>query len=321
MSSRQFKIFWEELLWGDGNGDKRRKPQLTGANKAFLSGLQATAILAGFSTNATWAHHENNNDSWLLGIANKKYIEIKVNNKLRKNPAITKSEINTDCRVWCIQNKNETLVVRRNGSVAIIGNCVIMARPTMSLTVYFQSIGRGTRLKSKEFIEAHGVNNCVIIDIVDNYKNHELVNSFNLDRIRPAKEKIFVNKEEREKIADEERKREAKLLATSKEDKKINLFKLPIVKVCNSPKMLEEATPKQIEFIRKLGVFQDGVEYTKAMASELITMARAEPWMERKLRGMGYDVSGGATIGQYYDVIRKDQEKTLRENKYRMDAQ
>lgn len=56
--------------------------------------------------------------------------------------------------VWCVTMPKGTIVTRRNGRVAILGNCgfdypeldvVLLARPTRSLAMYYQMVGRAIR--------------------------------------------------------------------------------------------------------------------------------------------------------------------------------
>jgi DNA repair protein RadD len=65
-------------------------------------------------------------------------------------------------RVWCVESETGYIVTRRNGIVTIMGNCtgfdypeleaVVMARPTMSLALWYQIVGRGIRPHpSKEY--------------------------------------------------------------------------------------------------------------------------------------------------------------------------
>lgn len=176
--------------------------------------------------------------------------------------------------------------------------CVIQARPTQSLTVFMQQIGRGTRLKTPEFVNKFG-QNCIILDIIDVTGKHNVINTWELDRTKKAKDKTFVTSEKRDKLLAAESEREAKITVSSKVDQRINLLKLPKVIISGSPKMLEKATEAQIKFMVNIGVYQEGIEYTKALASEAISNSPARQWEIKWLKAQGYDISEGATIGQY----------------------
>jgi superfamily II DNA or RNA helicase len=188
--------------------------------------------------------------------------------------------------------------------------CVIQARPTQSLTVFMQQIGRGTRLKTPDYVEKFG-QNCLILDIIDITGKHNVINTWELDRTKKAKDKTFVSEEKREKLLNAERERDVRIEVSSKEDKRVNLIKLPKVTVSGSPKMLEPATEAQINYMIKLGVYIEGVEYTKALASEAISNSPASMWQVRWLKEQNYDVSEGVSVGQYqkaknyYDWINR----------------
>lgn len=74
-------------------------------------------------------------------------------------------------RVWCVTSETTFIITRRNGVVTITGNTVgfdypelesvVMARPTMSLALWTQIVGRGTRV-------APGKDHCKIVDMCEN---------------------------------------------------------------------------------------------------------------------------------------------------------
>ena len=181
--------------------------------------------------------------------------------------------------------------------------CIIMARPTQSETLYVQCIGRGTRLKSEQFREYFKVNNCIILDFVDNTGKLSIMNAYELEKHMAIEDRMFLPKEYKEKLLLElKERRERKINQQSGADKKINLLTLPEVKVWSSEKMLEQATEKQIKWLQDIGIWQEDVEYTKAMASELISNRPVAEWQVRWLAERKYDVSEGCSLGQYQRV-------------------
>lgn len=192
--------------------------------------------------------------------------------------------------------------------------CILMARPTQSESLYIQCIGRGTRLKSKAFEDKFGHSNCTVLDFVDNASKHSLVNAYELERGKPIEDRIFISSSDREKLIGERERRIATIEADRRVDKRINLLQLPQITVWKSEKMLEAATEKQLKWIRDLGLYQEDVEYTKAMASELISALPAKPWQISWLRQEGYDVEGDVTSGQFSRVKFLHERK----NKYKM---
>lgn len=224
-------------------------------------------------------------------------------------------------------NRTELVEKFKAGKIPVVTNVMIltegfdypdigaigMVRPTQSKTVYIQSIGRGTRIKSPEFIDRHGANNCVILDFVDNCGKHKLVNTFSLDQGKTLEEKTFMTTKRREiliKKRDEQKERRQRTIDKMySKDKQVDLLRLPnIVVYQNRGRMKEDATPKQIDWLKSIGVWREGITFTKGQASELITNFPAKEWQIRKLAEWGYDVRDGATQGQYYDIKRSREE-------------
>jgi len=72
-------------------------------------------------------------------------------------------------RVWCVTSSTGYVIIRRNGKVAVVGNSigfdypelanVVLARPSMSLAVYYQQVGRAVRAHSEK-------SHAMIVDMV-----------------------------------------------------------------------------------------------------------------------------------------------------------
>lgn len=243
------------------------------------------------------------------------------------NAECVHSEMEHPLRQKRVQNfKNGLLQVMVNVEILTEGfdyediGCICMARPTQSLALYMQMIGRGTRIKSKPFQAEYLANNCIVLDFVDNTGNHKLINTWTIDSVKPPEEKIFVTDEQRQKFIDKHNEaaeqmriaeeyqnkvREYRIKRFYKHDKPVDLFILPELSINHKGRMLEPATVKQIEWLQSLGVWQPGMEYTKGQASEFITNAEALDWMYQKLATWGYNVIDGATVGQYYEIKRR----------------
>ena len=213
-------------------------------------------------------------------------------------------------------NRRELISAFKRGEIEVLTNCevltegfdysdigcILMGRPTQSERLYIQAIGRGTRLKSEAFINKFNTDMCIVLDFVDNSGRLSLVNSYELEKGKEIEDRIFLPKKHKEKLIALREERERRIKVQQGSDKKINLLKLPEFKVWNSEKMLEPATEKQIKWIKEIGVFQEDVEYTKAMASELISAQPIKEWQIRWLAEQGYDVSKGCSLGQYQRV-------------------
>lgn len=182
---------------------------------------------------------------------------------------------------------------------------IIMARPTQSETLYIQCIGRGTRLKSEAFKEHWGTDKCIVLDFVDNTGRLSLINSYELEKNIPVEERLFLPKEHKEKLLLQEKERRERLIKLREgKDRRIDLLKLPEVRVWDSEKMLEPATEKQLDWLKREGIYAEGNEYTKKQASEIISNLPCGEYQIRFLATQGYDVSKGATQGQYQRVKR-----------------
>ena len=180
--------------------------------------------------------------------------------------------------------------------------CILMGRPTESETLYIQSIGRGTRLKSEKYGIKHGHQKCIVLDFVDNSGKHSLVNTWELEKHKPIEDRMFLSQAHKNKLIEEREKRIRTMEVKFGKDQRINLLELPEVRVWDSEKMLEPASEKQLNWIKRMGVWQENVEYTKAMASEVISSQPAQSWELQYLAQNGYDISQGATLGQYQRV-------------------
>lgn len=246
-----------------------------------------------------------------------------VRNKFREH-GISAETIVSDTE--CCPNRRELLKAFEKGEFQVMTNVeiltegwdyedigmIIMARPTQSETLYIQCIGRGTRLKSDGFQRKFGHGRCTILDFVDNTGKHSLVNCWELEKGKIIEDRMFLpDKKKKELLAlkEERIRRERTMKIKYGFDRKIDILKLPVVKVWDSEKMLEPATEKQIKWLQDVGIWQEDVEYTKKQASELISALPCADWQIKWLASHHYDVSSGATIGQFQRVKRTYEEE------------
>ena len=193
---------------------------------------------------------------------------------------------------------------------------ILWARPTMSQTLYVQGTGRATRLKSKAYVKRFG-QQALVIDFVDNTTKLQLVNSYELDKGKHPNDRVFITREDRDKLNEERERRERTFEAVTNKDTECELMVLP--KVCYDQAkawMHDTPTDAQINFAKTLGIYEDDVIYTKGLLSEAIANAPAERWQFKKAREWGYDVSSGLTRGQYELIKKKhDEPATMRKKK------
>lgn len=134
MTEKQFEIFIETCHMAGGRkqagkGWTQRSYHIGKGNKQFLENLQIAAIMRGYRANLSIETKGRDNPFFTLHI--KKQDFINVGSSYDGRPA-WKIEKGSGEMCWCVQNAVGTLVTRRNGKVAIVGNC--------------QMVGRGLRL-------------------------------------------------------------------------------------------------------------------------------------------------------------------------------
>lgn len=188
--------------------------------------------------------------------------------------------------------------------------CITLGRPSKSLTLIMQFLGRGTRTLPgvidglddatlrKLAIKASNKQKCIVLDIVDNTTKHKLVNTWTLDKELPIEQRVFVTFENKQKLIDARDSR--KFQAVTVKDEKISLFEIPTVAFSTSLRMSEPATDKQLAILKDKGYDVINVSYTKLMCSEIISNLPASPAMLYHLKSKNYDVSKpGITYGEY----------------------
>lgn len=182
--------------------------------------------------------------------------------------------------------------------------CVITASPTMSEARFIQQVGRGSRLKSQSFVEKFGKNNCLILDITDNSKKHNIVNTETLDEHTTIEERTFMGAEKRaELIAIRDAR---KLKHVQEKDESFSLLALPKSAVkMDAPWMKQAASPTQLKWLAKEGFDTVNNNYTRGHANQLISNLPCSQRDLKFLQENGYDVTHGATQLQY-EMAKKE---------------
>lgn len=189
-------------------------------------------------------------------------------------------------------------------NVGLIG----MLRPTKSLTLYMQAIGRGTRLKDAEYVDKYG-QMCTILDFVDNTSKHKLINCWELDKGKATEDKVFLTSAQKKNLIEERNRRNAQIDSMYNKDSRVKLISLPEAVLSSSIRMREAATEAQLKWIDMLGYDIKNTVYTKAMCNEIISSQPANKKELEYLKDKGYDVTEGATKGQYSTVEWKTRKK------------
>ncbi len=243
---------------------------------------------------------------------------------VKTNFIVGDTELTTDRRSVIHGLKSGEYVGLTNCMVLTAGfdhpniGCIIEACPTKSLTKYLQQIGRGTRLKDAAFVSQFG-QNCIILDFIDNTSKHRLVNTWELDRMKPPEERTFISEVKRLKLI-----QERKIKLQQGNDEAVILLALPVPKINKSIRMAEPATQKQLEWIAALGYDIMNVNFTKSMCTEIISKQPANYSDFMWLKNHGYDVSNGVTQGEAglakqhikNRIAKENTDRLKRENKF-----
>ena len=199
--------------------------------------------------------------------------------------------------------------------------CIIAARPTKSKTIYLQQIGRGTRpvcnvnydtaeLRLQAIMESRKPK-CLIMDVVDSTRKHELINTWTLDKENSIEKKLFMTRKKKEdalfKIA-----QQRKLQHKQEEEERVSLKRPPTIKVSNSERMQEPATEKQLKWLSDLGYDTINTVYTKRDCSEIINNSKPQQWQINKVKELGYDVEH-LTFGQASAILANN-DKAVQQN-------
>lgn len=117
MDARQFRVFLEAVHLGDGAKDRNPGSyRICSGNRTFVDRLQSLAVRRGYKCNV-YGSTKFTIDMQDTNRATVHGSRIKTNQAALRISASVVGE-----RVWCVANPLETIVVRRRGKVAIIGN-------------------------------------------------------------------------------------------------------------------------------------------------------------------------------------------------------
>jgi len=200
-------------------------------------------------------------------------------------------------------------------------SCIINAAPTTSWTRFIQRVGRGTRTLSGiidglltiaerwSAIKKSEKKDCIILDITDNTTRHNLVNCWELDRELPPEDRVFITDETRQKLLEARLGKVAKLDHVQAEDEKINLLRIPRVKInFESEAMKKIATEKQLAWINQIGGYDtENNVYTNAMCQEIIGQQPLSRAKTEEVRLLGYDVNSKILTNADYSAVMRQE--------------
>lgn len=308
MTQRQFAVMLEAIFHGDGNKSNTLIYDIGKGNKTFIERLQAMAIQRGYraSVSVEKANEVRKCDLWHIHV--KKQGFVKVGSISGQHAQWTKEQ-HTNESCWCVENELGTLVTRRNGKIAVVGNC--------------QMVGRGTRLSPET-----GKEKLLLLDFLWMTGRHNLVRPAALfatsddvaKRITEMTQEIegAVDLMGAEPIAEQDvaLEREAALAAElARMRKRKAKFVDPLqyaISICDldlqtfEPAFEWEERPitkKQTEQLEKLGIDPEGItqgyaELVLAKARKRIDAHLATPKQVRMLERKGFQHPGLWTFEQ-----------------------
>jgi hypothetical protein len=127
MNRRQFEVFWTELVKGDGNfrkNDGVAFSQLWCSRKEQADALTQMAVLRGFGISCGESVTENGHRMYILYPRERSWSILRPK-RLRQaaSPMVRRDHMPGE-HVWCVSNRNKTVIARRGGKIMIVGNCI-----------------------------------------------------------------------------------------------------------------------------------------------------------------------------------------------------
>ncbi|HRI45146.1 MAG TPA: DEAD/DEAH box helicase family protein [Fimbriimonadaceae bacterium] len=161
LSPRQFRVLWDEMMLGNGAQKANSSGWLWMPRKEQADRLTAMAVRRGFATSCAEESTPSGGQVWRITVRDRQWMSTYPSDP--RSTRITLQEPKVGEEVWCVTNRNSTLITRRGGKVVILGNCpeascVLLLRPTKSWSLFVQMIGRGLRT-------APGKQDCIVIDV------------------------------------------------------------------------------------------------------------------------------------------------------------
>jgi superfamily II DNA or RNA helicase len=249
MTERQFSLFWSEALLGDSSRQKGKAGWLW-CSKEQADAYTAMAVVRGFSASCARQVLPSGKDIYRVSVRDAKFLTCDPADPRAAKHTLSVPEEGEE--VWCATNELSTLFVRRNGKIAVIGNCppvscIAQARPTKSRSLHAQIVGRGLRtvyapgfdletVEGRRQAIAEGPKkDCLVLEFTGNSGKHKLASSVDIlggrydeDEVERAKkiveakpgmradEALAVAHLEAEKRRADEAAKRARLMATTK---------------------------------------------------------------------------------------------------------
>lgn len=182
-------------------------------------------------------------------------------------------------------------------------DCILLARPTKSKSLFTQQCGRGLRLHD-------GKSDCLILDFCDNSGRHRLVNVWRwMGFTRPPKD------DEPLEFGGEKRQRESRVIAVDV-DREISLLlpppeAPPDFEYGSHAWHYEEPTPAQLTLLARLGYDVLNTDFSRGQASAIISQQPPSTRQLRLLQRLGYDVNQPWTRAQCSAALEESKAKAM----------
>ncbi|MGH9944706.1 MAG: hypothetical protein ACRD9R_20355, partial [Pyrinomonadaceae bacterium] len=201
MTKRQFLIFWEELLKGDGERQGNKSGWLWCNLKEQADAFTQMAVERGLSASYSQRLLKSGKLMYRVSVRDKRWI-VSQPHDLRATRIVFEEPQPSEV-VWCVRNQNSTIVTKRNGKIVILGNCktvthIMGLRAFSSQLLCEQVVGRGLRRTSydtdeqgfftPEYVNIFGVPFAFMPH--ESPKDSEVKVSAPKQRIQPLAEKV-----------------------------------------------------------------------------------------------------------------------------------
>lgn len=123
LNQRQFEVLLHAIHLGDGaKGVTAGRYSISTGCRVFADRLQGMCVRRGFKCNISTRKTKRINDLFVLHISQSDHVIVHGKYFVEGQTTLAETESHPGERVWCVKNSLGTLVTRRNGKVAIIGN-------------------------------------------------------------------------------------------------------------------------------------------------------------------------------------------------------
>lgn len=167
LTPRQFDVLLHAIHLGDGSKQKgqswtQRSYHINTGNRTFAERLQIAGVTHGYRASVA-THDYNENPIYVVHL--KKTGFINLGSTYDDRPSWTVEDgFGESC--WCVETPTGTLVTRRNGRVAVLGNC--------------QMVGRGLRLDDRK-------QDCLVLDFAECIHTHGPIDHLGGDGVKLEK--------------------------------------------------------------------------------------------------------------------------------------